>query len=197
MYEEYRDFSEVQLSTVLITLTIFLGIAIGYYFAVKYILKARKKAVTRITVDERGIHYTHIDKTKSSVLYEHLEYSDKFPYVEDVFVKYVATGKARHPKLTVFWLNPSSQIIEEKTIEFSMDLAYSYYPKNIGEMRAIFIKHIQKSNQDLIISPRVFSEFYINPKTYEFERKKKTKEMILVALFVLLVFAVIYYFTMG
>lgn len=148
-------------------------------FIIRYLRRIKGNSVQRIWVNEKGVFYEKINGTVTSLHYDQLE-SSQPPVIYDVFPKTFRKGPT---VLRVFVGG------KEQTVSFeNTDVAYSYYTGNHRELRSLFIQGIQLFRPDLRIAPYVYSSFYINPKTFEFDKKEYRKTIIIVLVFMILIF---------
>jgi hypothetical protein len=99
--------------------------------------KGRKDAVIKITVDDKGLHYDHLNGEKREILYSQLGrayFSDEYEV------------RSHRPKKTwVLTLGVEGK--ETKVLFNETDPGYSYYTRNARALRARFIEELRISDQ--------------------------------------------------
>lgn len=155
---------------------------------IKTIKRNKPKAGRKITVDHKGIHYERLDGMTDSILYTQLERT-KTSGTGDVFVRYVGI-RYKQTLLTAMLKGIETTIAFDK-----IDMAYSYYVANKRELRSHFIQGVHIFRPDLSISPVVYSDFYIDKVTYEFNKKSYRKTIVISAVIIALIFGAIMWHT--
>lgn len=158
------------------------------YLGIKYMKGLRGNAIRHITINKNGVFYEKINGTTDSLLYKQLGRSPRF-------VRYDISTKTIR-RIAPYYFGPTVLIAyvdgEEKIINCSgTDAGYSYFAGNYRELRNHFIQGVKLFRTDLAIAPQVYSEFYIHPETFEFERKAYWKTIVIAIIFILLVFLAI------
>lgn len=125
----------------------------------RHIQKNRKKFVKKITVNNKGIHFHKINGKTESVLYSQLKKSGD-RYTADVYGKKIRLYGER-----IFFVHLKHG---KEAIYFNHTDAFS---GNTRDLRAHFLQGIHLFRPDLRISPEVYSEFFINSKTFKFEQR--------------------------
>lgn len=167
---------------------IYYPIIIGMsYLLLRYIKRVKGNAVGHIKVNREGVFYEKMNGTVESLLYKQLEASSSY-IVYDVFIgsRVIHTGNTlyRQTFLKVFLKDG------EKTLRFfHPDMAYSYYAGNSRLLRSHFIQGIVLFRPDLRIAPNVYTNFFIHPETYEFDKKAYQKTIAATIIFIILIFA--------
>lgn len=157
------------------------------YFVVRFLKRRKRKSVRHIKVNCEGIFYELLDGTEESLRFDQLEVSSEDYIVYDVFIdsklRYTGNTTVRQVFLKVF-INGK----KHKVRDFQPDLGYSYYARNSRILRSHFLRGIALFRPDLRIDPYIYSEFSIDPDTYEFDKKGYWKAIILATLFVILIY---------
>jgi len=150
--------------------------------AFRYFKRSRKDAVIHVRVNKEGIVYEKANGSVEVLRYKDLDASYDRVIVFDVYAKIPRNGPT---ELRVFYDG------QERSVRFHNDAAYSYHPGNLRELRSHFIRGITLFRPDLRVGSQVYSNFFINPETFEFDKKYYWKTMILVGLFMILIFLAI------
>jgi len=176
-----------------IDFTAFITFSVFYYpiiiwlmwRALRYLKRVRNNANRHITINNEGLIFEKLNGNFEHLKYIQLEKSSESKY--DVFVdvdRFFANGVwYRNVYLTVF-INGQKRRIHS----FHPDMAYSYFTKNKRLMRSHFILGIALFRPDLQIDPLVYSEFLIDPETFEFRKKEYWKTLIFASIFLILTF---------
>lgn len=150
------------------------------YLLVRYLKRIKGNAVKHVRVNRAGIFYECLNGSVVSLLYQQLE-SASNDAVYDVFSK--AGGRYSPTVLSVFMKG------SERTVHFGRtDVAYSYYTGNIRLLRRHFIQGIVLFRPELRIAPFVYSNFFIDPETFEFDKKAYRKAIIAATILLLFIF---------
>lgn len=145
------------------------------------------KKVISISVDEYGMHHHQFDGTIQSVLYKDLERS-KEVYVSDIDRK---IGTKYSPGY-IFGFKDGKQI----PIHFSKpDNGMTYIPKNKYELIGHFLRGAVLFFPHLKISQAVYADYFINPTTFEFDKKAQRITYLMIFIFLLVVLIAIDLFT--
>ncbi|MFD2909019.1 hypothetical protein ACFSX9_09740 [Flavobacterium ardleyense] len=147
---------------------------------IEHILKVKPTAIEYIIVDKIGVHYHRLDGEIESVFYKNLERSP-LGIVYDIYPRTVALSTA--PALLIVRINRLEHAINFR----KTDLFYSYYTKNHRALLAHFIKGVKIFRPDLRISSSVYSEFCIDEKTMQFNKRLYWKTIAMVLVFLIIV----------
>ncbi|MFD1631035.1 hypothetical protein [Pseudopedobacter beijingensis] len=155
---------------------------------IKHVRKAKNNVVQQVTVDSTGVHYLKLDGTKESILYTELSKST-VPYNKDIFTKRTG-GRYSITELKVFHNNI------EKSISFrNTDILYTNFTRNHRELRRYFLQGITLFRPDLSVSSTVYSNFFIHPETFEFDKKEFVKTVVLTAIIIIILLVTIQIYT--
>ena len=123
----------------------------------------RHKKVILIYIDRDGLHHQQFDGTVKSVLYKELGKSTE-PYINDIDRK-IGT---KYSQSYIFGFKGGIRV----PIHFSTaENGLSYIPKNRNQLIAHFLKGAALFCPHLKISPAVYSDYFIDPNTLEFNKK--------------------------
>jgi len=145
----------------------------------RYIQRSRGDAPVHIWVNKEGIVYEKANGSAEVLRYKDLDATYNRVIVFDVFAKKI--GRYGPTELRVFYDG------WERSVRFHTDAGHSYYPGNVRELRSHFIRGITLFRPDLRVASYVYSAFFINPETYEFDKKDYWKTMILVGILIILI----------
>ena len=149
----------------------------------RHIQRSRRDSPVHIRVNKEGIVYDKVNGSVEVLRYKDLDASYNRVIVFDVFAKKIGRYGP-----TVLWVFYGGW---ERSVRFHTDVGYSYYPGNVRELRSHFIRGISLFRPDLRVASHVYSDFFINPETFEFDKKDYWKTMILVGVFIILIFLAI------
>lgn len=153
----------------------------------KFLKKASQKSTIKIEVNDKGIHYFHLNGETSAILYKNLVSSGN-PYSGDIY------SKSRYKAPVVLCVNlkdPLSKMASERIVTFDTDIAYNQYVGNKRALIGHFIKGITLFRPDLKVSDGAYSNFFIDKQTHRFDKKDFTKTMILATMLVIVVLILI------
>lgn len=145
------------------------------YLAIRYMRRIKGNAIKYIRVNRNGVFYKRINGTEEMLLYEQLDIGPAY-IVHDVFPK---TGFRYSPTVLKVFLNGA-----ERIVQFHTDAAYSYYSGNRRLLRSHFIRGVALFRPELRIAPSVYSEFFIDPETYRFDKKAYWKTIVAVIILI-------------
>jgi len=161
------------------------------YKLVGKIRKSKQKAVYSIVVNKEGAFYKKHNGTVEALLFKDLQRSAK-GVIDDVYIKSAAVGSHRLVHLKVFYGG------REVKVDFGrIDVAFASYASNHRALRQHFIQGVELFRPDLSIDPAVFNEYFINPDTFEFDRKSHRNVIIFTVLFVLLMTLAVFLWNSG
>src|SRR5690606_38068555 len=153
--------------------------------ALRYLKRVKNNANRHITINKEGMIFEKLNGNFEHIKYNQLDKSSESKY--DVFIdidRFFAKGVwYRNAYLTVFIDGQKRRIHS-----FHPDMAYSYFAKNKRQMRSHFIRGIALFRPDLQIDPLVYSEFLIDPETFEFRKNEYWVSFIVAAIFLILTF---------
>ncbi|KAF2330909.1 hypothetical protein [Flavobacterium nitrogenifigens] len=135
----------------------------GIWALYKNYLQQKQKKVILISVDQHGVHHYQYDGTVKSVLYKELGRSGE-SYVNDIDRK---VGTKYSPAYIFGFKDGVKVPIHFSTAENGL----SYVPKNKYQLIAHFLQGATLFCPHLKISPVVYTSNFINPKTFEFDKK--------------------------
>ncbi|KAF2338342.1 hypothetical protein [Flavobacterium tistrianum] len=135
----------------------------GVWALYKNYQRQKEKKVVLISVDHNGLHHQQSDGTVKSVLYKEMERSGE-SYVNDIDWK---VGTKYSPGYIFGFKNGLKVPIHFSTAENGL----SYVPKNKYQLTGHFLQGVTLFCPHLKISPTVYTSNFINPKTFEFDKK--------------------------
>lgn len=160
------------------------------YLLVKLIIRNKKKAVHSIVVNKEGAFYKKHDGSTEAILYKHLQRSGKNS-TKDIFTKSVPVDGHNLIYLKVFYGG------REITVDFGrIDVAFGSYAQNHRTLRSHFLHGIKIFRPDLVIDPIVYQHYFINPETFEFEKKAHRNVIIWTIVFVVLLFFGVFFWNL-
>ena len=145
----------------------------------RHIKRSRGDSPVRIRVNKEGIVYEKVNGSVEVLRYKDLDASYNRVIVFDIFAKKM--GRYGPTVLRVFYDGL------ERSVRFHTDVGHSYYPGNVRELRSHFIRGITLFRPDLRVASYVYSVFFINPETFEFDKKDYWKTMVFVGIFMILI----------
>ncbi|WP_250255263.1 hypothetical protein [Chryseobacterium sp. Marseille-Q3244] len=140
---------------------------IGMYRFFRYVKKSKGISVTKIMVDDKGIHFYKKNGSIDAILYNQL---GTFLRSDDYEV--YLTMKRKTWILTVGINRNETKVVFDGT-----DIGSTHYIKNGRALRARFIEGIVRFRPDLKIDPFVFKEFSIHPEKFTFDGKRYLKHV--------------------
>ena len=153
----------------------------GLWGLYKNYKRQKFKKIILISVDRNGIYHHQYNGIVQSILYKQLE-SSKEPYVSDIDRK---IGTKYSPGY-IFGFREGKQI----PIHFSKpENGMTYIPKNKYHLIGHFLQGVTLFCPHIKISQAVYADYFINPTTFEFNKKAQIITYMLV--FVLLVIMLI------
>lgn len=159
----------------------------GLWALYKSYNRQKLKKIILISVDQYGIHYHQYDGIVNSILYKQLEHSTEH-YVSDIDRK---IGTKYSPGY-IFGFKDGKQI----PIHFSKaDNGMTYIPKNKYNLIGHFLNGVTLFCPQIKISQAVYADYFINPDTFEFNKKAQIITYLLVLLFVLIILIAVDLFT--
>lgn len=151
----------------------------GLWALYKNYKQQNSKKIILISVDRNGIHHHQYNGTIQSILYKQLE-SSKEPYVSDIDRK---IGTKYSPGY-IFGFQEGKQI----PIHFSKpDNGMTYIPKNKYQLIGHFLQGATLFCPHIKISQAVYADYFINPATFEFNKKAQIITYILVFVLVVII----------
>jgi hypothetical protein len=153
----------------------------GIWALYKDYRRQKIKKIVLITVDQYGIHYHQYNGIVKSILYKELERSTE-AYVSDIDRK---IGSKYSPGY-IFGFKEGKYI----PIPFSTsDNGLTYIPKNKYHLIGHFLKGITLFCPHIKISQAVYADYFINPDTFEFNKKSQiiTYLLVLIVIMVMLI----------
>ncbi|WP_123868073.1 hypothetical protein [Chryseobacterium lactis] len=151
-------------------------LAIFYYPTLIYIVyrlfrhgkKAFKERVTKVLVDDKGLHYYKIDGSTEEILYSQIQGWA----LNDVY----DVGVSQKVKTWFIKVRYDDDVIE---VNFDMiDPGFTYYAGNTRALRRKFVQGIVYFRPDLRIDPFIFDAFYINPENFRFNAMQYWKSIL-------------------
>lgn len=150
---------------IFLTIVYYAFLCVILYLLVKLIIKNKNKAVHTIIVNNQGIFYKKHDGSAESILYKDLQRSgnNRLP---DILTESFAVDGRNTVYLKAFYDD------REILVDFQrIDVAFGSYAQNHRKLRSHFLNGIKIFRPDLSIDPLVYNEFFINPETFQFEKK--------------------------
>jgi hypothetical protein len=159
----------------------------GIWALYKDYKRQKLKKIIRISIDHYGIHYHQYDGNVHSILYKQLESSTE-AYVSDIDRK---IGTKYSPGY-IFGFKEGKQI----PIHFSKpDNGLTYIPKNKYHLIGHFLQGVTLFCPHIKISQAVYADYFINPATFEFNKKAQIITYILVLILFMIILIAIDLFT--
>lgn len=159
----------------------------GIWALYKDYKRQKLKKIIRISIDHYGIHYHQYDGNVHSILYKQLESSTE-AYVSDIDRK---IGTKYSPGY-IFGFKEGKQI----PIHFSKpDNGLTYIPKNKYHLIGHFLQGVTLFCPHIKISQAVHADYFINPATFEFNKKAQIITYILVFILLMIILIAIDLFT--
>lgn len=149
----------------------------GLWRLYKSYQRQKLQKVVLIAVDRHGLHHHQFDGSIHSILYKELETSTDL-YVSDIDRK---IGTKYSPGYIIGYRDGRQIPIHFSKPENGM----TYIPKNKYELIGHFIQGVVLFCPHLKISQAVYADYFINPTTFEFN--KKAQIMMYFMAFVLLI----------
>ncbi|WP_431611902.1 hypothetical protein [Chryseobacterium sp. 'Rf worker isolate 10'] len=138
------------------------ALAFGLYRFFLYQKRTRKRVVSKIEIDDKGIRYERANGTIDEILYNNLK---KYSFSDE----YDISISPKH-KTYILKVNENDSVVE---VDFDgMDAGYSSYIGNLKALRRRYIQGIVYFRPDLRINPLVYDVYYINPIDFTFDHKK-------------------------
>ncbi|MCC9065334.1 hypothetical protein [Flavobacterium piscisymbiosum] len=145
------------------------------------------KKIILISIDLHGIHYHQYDGIVHSILYKQLESSTE-AYGSDIDRK---IGTKYSPGY-IFGFKEGKQI----PIHFSKaENGLSYIPKNKYYLIGHFLQGVTLFSPNIKISQAVYADYFINPVTFEFNKKAQIITYILIFILLMMILIAIDLFT--
>lgn len=145
------------------------------------------KKIIHISVDQYGMHHHQRDGIVHSILYKQLESSTE-AYVSDIDRK---IGTKYSPGY-IFGFKEGKQI----PIHFSKaENGLTYIPKNKYHLIGHFLQGVTLFCPHIKISQAVYADYFINPTTFEFNKKAQIITYILVFILLMIILIAIDLFT--
>ena len=149
--------------------------------------RQKLKKIILISVDQDGIHHHQYNGIIQSILYKELERSRE-AYVSDIDRK---IGTKYSPGY-IFGFKEGKQI----PIDFSKpENGMTYIPKNKYHLIGHFLQGVTLFSPHIKISQAVYADYFINPATFEFNKKAQIITYILVLIFLMIILIAIDLFT--
>lgn len=159
----------------------------GIWALYKDYKRQKLKKIILISIDHYGIHYHQYDGSVHSILYKQLESSTE-AYVSDIDRK---IGTKYSPGY-IFGYKEGKQI----PIHFSKpDNGLTYIPKNKYHLIGHFLQGVTLFCPHIKISKAVYADYFINPATFEFNKKAQIITYILVLILIMIILIAIDLFT--
>lgn len=155
----------------------------GIWALYKNYQRQKLKKIISISVDCHGIHHHQYNGIVQSILYTQLENSREI-YVKDIDRK---IGTKYSPGY-IFGFKEGKQI----PIHFSKpDNGMTYIPKNKYQLIGHFLQGVVLFSPHIKISQAVYMDYFINPETFEFNKKGYRLFYVVVFLAVIAIFILI------
>ncbi|MBW1655186.1 hypothetical protein [Flavobacterium quisquiliarum] len=137
------------------------------------------KKIISISVDHNGIHHHQYNGAVESILYKELERSTEI-YVSDIDRK---IGTKYSPSY-IFGFKEGKQI----PIHFSKPAdGMTYIPKNKYQLIGHFLHGVSLFSPNLKVSQAVYTDYFINPKTFEFDKKAQRITYFIIFIVIILI----------
>lgn len=151
----------------------------GIWWLYKNYQRQKLKKTVLISIDREGLHHHLFDGTVQSVLYKELEGSNG-TYVCDIDRK---IGTKYSPGY-IFGHIKGKQI---PIHFFKPDNGMTYIPKNRYQLIGHFLQGVSLFCPHLRISQAVYADYYINPNTFEFNKKAHMITYVLAILVIVII----------
>jgi hypothetical protein len=149
--------------------------------------RQKLKKIILISVDRNGIHYHQYNGIIQSILYKEFE-SSREAYVSDIDRK---IGTKYSPGF-IFGFKEGKQI----PIHFSKpENGLTYIPKNKYHLIGHFLQGVTLFCPHIKISQAVYADYFINPATFELNKKAQIMTYILVLILLMIILIAIDLFT--
>jgi hypothetical protein len=159
----------------------------GIWALYKDYKRQKLKKVILISVDRYGIHHHQYNGIIQSILYKELESSAE-AYVSDIDRK---IGTKYSPGY-IFGFKEGKQI----PIQFSKpENGLTYIPKNKYDLIGHFLQGVTLFCPHIKISQAVYADYFINPATFEFNKKAQIFTYVLVFILLIIILIAIDLFT--
>lgn len=155
----------------------------GIWALYKNYQRQRLKKVMLISIDQYGLHHHQSNGLIQSVLYKELE-SSKEAYVSDIDRK---IGTKYSPGY-IFGFKEGKKI----PIHFSTsENGLSYVPKNKYQLIAHFLQGVTIFCPQIKISDAVYTDYFIDPDTFEFNKKAQRTTYLIVFIVIAIILVAI------
>lgn len=156
----------------------------GIWAAIKEYNKTKHQRISKISVDKNGIHYHFRNGKVDNILYKDLQKS-KEAYVQDIDY---SPGAKYAPSYIFGFVNG-----KRKNINFYAHVnGVDYLIKNKNELRAHFLLGVRLFNNRINVSPSIYPFYYINPETFEFDKKAYRNTVIFSVILIVIIATIIY-----
>ena len=82
---------------------------------------------------------------------------------------------------------------QERTVSFqNTDIFYTSISTNSRELRQHFLQGVTLYRPDLRIADSVYTDFFINPSSFEFDKKGYKKTMIIALIISIIILAIVF-----
>lgn len=179
--------SHLSTGEIIFNLIYFPLLLLGIWVLYKNYKRQKLKKVISISVDQYGVHHHQFDGSVQSILYKELEHSIE-DYVSDIDRR---IGTKYSPSY-IFGFKDGKRI----PIHFSKpDNGMTYIPKNEYQLIGHFLQGIVLFCPHLKISQVVYADYFINPATFEFNKKAQRFTYLMTFIFLIVILILIDLFT--
>ncbi|PBJ15906.1 hypothetical protein [Flavobacterium sp. ACN6] len=179
--------SQLSTNEIIFNLIYFPIVLWGIWAFYKNYRRQKLKKVILISVDRNGLHHHQYDGIVQSILYKDLEHSAE-TYVSDID-RSIGT---KYSQGYIFGFKEGKQI----PIHFSKpENGLTYIPKNKYHLIGHFLQGVTLFSPHLKISKAVYADYFINPATFEVNKKAQVITYLLVFVLFLIILIAIDLFT--
>ncbi|MEC4053606.1 hypothetical protein VSP10_12495 [Myroides odoratimimus] len=182
LINDYTDSTEFYILIGIYTLLFTYGI----YKFIKEYKKKNTTVIQKIIVNKLGIQYHKLNGEIEYLLYKDLNKS-KQPYSKDIFTKTIGVNISSKTVLKVLYNQ------QERIVSFqNTDIFYTSISTNSRELRQHFLQGVTLYRPDLRIADSVYTDFFINPSSFEFDKKGYKKTMIIALIISIIILAIVF-----
>lgn len=173
-------------------------LAIAIFFNALWIYawkKHKTTAYTHINIDDKGIHYFN---ARSNTTVKHYRWSDfrKNSQKEFDVERHTTSGFVNNAKVSsdwVLWWSKEGEQVKAHKENFKGGHIF-YMIANSKALIGKCLEMLAYHRPDLKIDPLLFSTFFIDKKTFAFERQRYLRTWMMVAVFIIIVLVLIEFY---
>jgi hypothetical protein len=144
IFESRKLSAEFKISSLVLSVVL---LSFLVYFVVKDIIINRKNKITKVIVDQNGLHHCNDETIIESLTFKSLYPNPDLKNYDVV----LSQGEDVADDICVYYFDPSTQTILYKALIFNTSFSIG----NAKELKTHFIKGILKFRSDLRVSPKV------------------------------------------